>query len=206
MKKSSNISGFSMVEVMISIFIFSLWIASIFMVINSSININILNKNVIIASNLSRESIEIIRNIRDYNYKTYHNYNWIPNSTNDFKKNLVIWKYYKIENDFSSSEYPFKISSSWNQIFTNNSKKDFIDWKFDDYKLCIKKDTNIYSHSCTSDDKEIKVYRYLYLEELKDESWVVIPDAIKLKSKVVWYSKWYHEFEINTVLTDFNRL
>ena len=50
------------------------------------------------------------------------------------------------------------------------------------------------------------MYRYLYLGELKDEFWAVIPDAIKIKSKVIWYSKWYHEFEINTILTDFNRL
>ena len=39
MKKYSNISGFSIIEVMIAIFIFSMWMASIFMVINSSINV-----------------------------------------------------------------------------------------------------------------------------------------------------------------------
>jgi hypothetical protein len=49
------------------------------MVINSSININDLNKNQVIASNLAREGIEVIRNIRDSNYETYHKYNWIPN-------------------------------------------------------------------------------------------------------------------------------
>jgi len=206
MKKLSNISWFSIIEVMVAIFIFSMWMASIFMVINSSININNLNKNTIIASNLSREAIEILRNIRDYNYESYHNYDWIPNITNDYTKKFTIWKYYKIENDFFSSEYPFEINDSWNQIFSGDSKQDFLDWKLDDYNLCIKKDTNIYSHSCNSYDQKIKMYRYLYLEELKDESWAIIADAIKVKSKVIWYSKWYHEFEINTVLTDFNRL
>ena len=100
MKKLSNISGFSIIEIMIAIFIFSMWMASIFMVISSSISLNDSNKNSIIASNLSREGIEIIRNIRDSNYKTYHKYNWIPNSSNDFTTNFMTWFYYKIENDF----------------------------------------------------------------------------------------------------------
>jgi len=52
--------------------------ASIFMVLSSSMNIDTLNKNQIIAANLAREEIEIIRNIRDNNYATYHKYNWIP--------------------------------------------------------------------------------------------------------------------------------
>jgi len=54
--------------------------ASIFMVISSSININNLNKNQIIASNLAREEIELIKNIRDSNYETFHKWNWIPNN------------------------------------------------------------------------------------------------------------------------------
>ncbi len=206
MKKISNISAFGVIEVMIAIFIFGLWMASIFMVISSSININNMNKNHIIASNLSREAIEIIRNLRDLNYKTYHEYDWIPNSSNNFDISFMTWTYYRVENDFSSSHFPFKIDSSKNQNFSSNSQNDFINWKFDDYVLCIKKDTNFYSHICDWNDKKTKIYRYVYLEELRDESWNIIPDAIKLKSKVVWYSRWYHEFEINTILADFNRL
>lgn len=209
MKNKNNISWFSIIEVMIAIFIFAMWMASIFMVLSSSMNIDTLNKNQIIAANLAREEIEIIRNIRDNNYATYHKYNWIPwkpyfpvDSDNYF----LTWTYYKIENDFSSANYPFKIDNLGNQSFTNDSKQDFVDWKFNDYKLCIKKDTNIYSYICNSDDKEIKFYRYLYLDELKKWDWSVVNNAMKVKSKVIWYSKWYHEFEINTILADFNRL
>jgi hypothetical protein len=83
--------------------------ASIFMVINSSISINTLNKNQIIASNLSMEAVEIIRNIRDSNYETYHKYNWIPNSSNDYTKLFMSGTYYTLENDSSSINYPFVI-------------------------------------------------------------------------------------------------
>jgi hypothetical protein len=94
---------------MIAIFIFAMAMASIFMVINSTLSTNNLNKNQIIASNLAREQIEIIRNLRDNNYATFHKWNYIPNSLNDYSKILDYDKYYKVENDFSNSTYNFKI-------------------------------------------------------------------------------------------------
>ena len=205
MKKYSNISGFSIIEVMIAIFIFSMWMASIFMVINSSINVDILNKDYIIASNLAREQVEVIRSIRDDNYANHRKWNYIPNSLRNFSKVFEIWKYYKIENDYSSSEFPFIIKTDWNQIFTTDNKQDFLNWKFDDYQLCVKKDINTYSYICDSNDINIKFYKYIQIEELKDSWGIVISDTMKVKSKVIWYSKWYHEFEINTILSNFNR-
>ena len=202
--KSQNL-WFSIIEVMIAIFIFAMGIASIFMVITSSMNANNLNKDQIIASNLAREQIEIIRNIRDDNYVNFRKWNYIPNSWNDYSKVFEVWKYYKIENDFSSSEYPFKIKSDWNQTFWTNWKDDIKNWKYDDYQLCIKKDSNIYSFDCLAEDKKIRFYKYLKIEKLKDNSWNTIDDTLKLISKVVWYNKWYHEFEINTILANFNR-
>lgn len=204
MKKKSNISGFSIIEVMISIFIFSMWMASIFMVISSSININNLNKNQIIASNLAREEIELIKNIRDSNYETFHKWNWIPNNDwinkYDSDKFLDIWKYYILENDFSSIEFPFKL-----KVINN-----FWEWESElkgkmlDYNLHLDSD-NHYTYESIWNRKTI-FYRYLFLEELKDSTWTIIPNTIKVKSKVIWYSKWYHEFEIKTILADFNRL
>ncbi len=197
MKKNSNISGFSIIEVMIAIFIFTMWMASIFMVISASMNIDNLNKNQIIASNLAREEIEIIRNIRDSNYETYHKWNWIPNSSYDYSKIFEIGKYYKLENDYNDVDYSFKIDEI----------TDFQEWKDKladmSYKLYLNSD-NHYTYDSTG--IWTVFYRYLYIEELKDPTGSIIDDAIKVKSKVIWYSKWYHEFEINTILTDFNRL
>jgi len=205
MKIKSNISWFSIIEVMIAIFIFAMWMASIFMVINASINIDKLNKDQIIASNLAWEQIEIIRNIRDNNYSNFRKWNYIPNNSRDYTKVLESWKYYKIENDYSSEEYPFLINTDWNQDFWTDSKEDFKNNKFDDYNICIKENTNIYSYICNSDDKKTNFYKYIYIDDLKDESWNNIDDTIKIKSKVIWYNKWYHEFEINTILANFNR-
>ncbi|MDQ7009176.1 MAG: hypothetical protein Q9M94_02700, partial [Candidatus Gracilibacteria bacterium] len=73
----------SIIEVMIAIFIFTLGISSVFMIISSAGNINTYNKSFIIASNLAREQVELIRNIRDTNYIKFQKWNMLkPNSTN----------------------------------------------------------------------------------------------------------------------------
>lgn len=205
MKLKNLNSWFSIIEVMIAIFIFAMWMASIFMLIQSSLNLNHLNKNHIIASNLAREWIEIVRNIRDYNYETYHKYNWIPNSWNNYDSDnyFQTWTYYKVENDFSNPNYPFILDKSWNQSFSSDPKQDFKDWDFDNYKLYLNSD-NKYTYKSFWTDNTI-FYRFIYFDDLLDDSWNPIPDTMKLRSKVIWNSKWYHEFEIDTVLADFNR-
>jgi hypothetical protein len=54
-------------------------------------------------------------------------------------------------------------------------------------------------------NKKTIFYRYLKIEKLKNWDWSIIPNTMKVKSKVIWYYKWYHEFEMNTILADFNR-
>jgi hypothetical protein len=45
------------------------------MLISSSIKANNYTENQIIAANLAREELELVRNIRDSNYKTYNVWN-----------------------------------------------------------------------------------------------------------------------------------
>jgi hypothetical protein len=54
--------------------------------------LNEYNKNQIVASNLARESIELIKNLRDSNYTTLHRWDSLsPNFTADFNNvdNLI---------------------------------------------------------------------------------------------------------------------
>jgi len=103
--------GFSIIEVLVGIFIFSLGLVSVFMLLSSSLNLNELNKNRIIASNLAREQLEHIRNIRDTNYQTLHAWNQKNpygsfSNPDDF---FEVGKYYKIENYFSIGGFPLRM-------------------------------------------------------------------------------------------------
>jgi len=62
-------------------------ILSVYSVIISTLNLNDYNKNYIIASNLAREQLELVRNIRDSNYKKIQIYNQI-NPSNDNHSNV----------------------------------------------------------------------------------------------------------------------
>lgn len=192
---------FSMVEILIWIFIFSLGLASIYALIISMMNLNEYSKNSIIATNLGRESIELVRNVRDNNYENLYKWNKFP--WNDPVKVFSTGVYYTLENDLRAfSDQDVKIDPI----------DDFVEWKehlpdMENYKLCINPDW-MYTYDCTAPNTQTYFYRYLKFDEVVFQSGgtnVVLPDALKVTSKVIWYKKWYHEIELKTILTDYLR-
>jgi hypothetical protein len=201
-----NKSWFSIIEIIIWIFIFSLWIASVYMLLSSSLNVNNLNKNTIIAWNLAREQLEILKNMRDNNYLTLNNWNYIPNdekvwSKPDFNKKFIIWRQYTIENDFDALDFPVEMKEI----------SGFVEWKdkisqMENYRLCLD-DKNFYTYDCTSlTNKKTNFYRFIKFEKLINATWEISPDAFKVTSKVILVWKRYKEFEIKTIIADFKRL
>lgn len=91
--------AFSIIEVMVGIFIFTLGLVSIYALLASSLNVNEYNKNAIIASHLAREQIELFRNIRDTNYKKLQVWNQQdPNQTFTSSTELFdLGAYYTLE-------------------------------------------------------------------------------------------------------------
>lgn len=204
-----NKKAFSIIEIIIGIFIFSLWITSIYMLISSTLNMDIYNRDQIIAWNLAREGIELVRNIRDSNYNTYHKWDQLNpradyNDPNNFFKT---GSYYKIENNFSdTANFPIKVEdiSVW---FWEGSDK--INTSMQIYNICL--DTkNRYTYDCLSPwNLKTPFYRYIKFDELRYNDWwttKIVDDAFKVTSKVIWTTKWYHEFEINTIIADWKRL
>lgn len=205
MKKNINKKGFSILEIMIWIFIFTMWVISVYSIIVSTLKLNDYNKNYIIASGLAREQIELIRNIRDSNYKKIQIYNQINPSTSNHSNLFEYWTYYKIENDFSVTNnfFPVKVDKI----------DDFWEWeteissKMQNYILCIN-DSNLYTYNCSSDSEKTYFYKYIKIDKVDYKDGVdikYIDDAFKVTSKVIWYSRWYNEFEVNSIFTDFKR-
>ena len=161
------------------------------------------NKNYIVASFLAREQIEIIRNIRDSNYKKIQVYNQINPNTDNHSNIFVYWKYYKVENDFDFSTW---FSSKVQEIYNFWEWKTELKWKMLDYNLCLNQD-NLYTYDCSWDNKRTIFYKYIKVDEVKYNDWTnkVIDDAFKVTSKVIWYMKWYHEFEVVNIFTDYKR-
>jgi len=200
--------AFSIIEVLIWVFIFSLGMVWIYAIISTTLRINDFNENYIVASNLAREQLELVRNIRDSNYKVLKPYNLKnPNGVSFLNSDkFEYWKKYKIENDYSNtSAFPIKISdiiNFWEWISEINGK-------MEDYRLCLD-NKNRYTYDCiTVWNKKTDFYKYISIEEVKFDSWAtieVIDDSFLLKSKVIWYKRGYHEFEVKSIITDWKRL
>lgn len=208
--KKTNKSWMSIIEVIIAIFIFTMGLSSIYLVIASSINLNEYWKNQIIASNLAREWLELIKNLRDSNYSNLHNWNTInPNLTGDFdlERNMIqTWTYYKVELDYETIFPDFSVILE--KIDDFKEWKTYINNKMKDYELCLDMNKK-YTYKCEWNTRS-KFFRYIKFEDLKykDELWneIVIKDSYKVISKVIWYKKWYHEIDLTTILANHQRL
>lgn len=203
-------SAFSIIEVLVGIFIFSMGLISVYAILVSSLSINERNKNTIIASNLAREQIELLRNIRDTNYQRLQVWNQQDPSGNGSSWDIfVAGEYYALENDFSGSWFSTKIRELGSSIPEWIGDLTAMADPTSGYKLCLDWE-NIYTYDCPSTIvapfQDTPFYRYLKLEEVLDDTGAVIPNAYRVTSKVIWYKRGYFEFDIQTIITDWRRI
>lgn len=218
--KYSNIyfsKGFSIIEVMVGIFIFTMGLISIYALLVASLKVSDYNKNAIIAANLAREQIEILKNVRDTNYKKLQIWNQI-NPSETYTTSIDVFSswstitgsgsYYTIENDFSSGvSFPLRVQDV--SIGFKQGPNFLADPGMKQYQLCQDVWTLRYL-TCPSvlppDMIETYFYRYLLLEVASYDDGTIIPETFKVTSKVIWSKRWYHEFDIKTLITDWRRI
>lgn len=69
MKEKNNQKGFGIIESIVSIYIITMGLLGLMSLIEQSLKVQRLNKNAIISSELAQEGLELVRNIRDDNWK-----------------------------------------------------------------------------------------------------------------------------------------
>src|SRR3989344_2824734 len=82
-QEKSN-SGFTLIEAMVALVLFTIAMGPVFILATSSINVASRIENNLIAANLAQEGIEIVRNIRDTN--------WINGSEFDNNLQTGAWR------------------------------------------------------------------------------------------------------------------
>lgn len=201
-KTYTTFLAFSIIEVMIGIFVFSLGLVSIYMLLVSALSVNEYNKNAIIASNLAREQMEVYRNIRDTNYLKFKKWDQInpEESYTPSTQVFEVGKYYTIENDFLSPWFPADVQEivSHSEWAANLSA-------MGNYRLCLNSETE-YTYDCSWGNTPTVFYRYLSVEQALDDGWNLIMDAYLITSKVIWYKRGYHEYDIKTIVADWRRI
>jgi hypothetical protein len=78
-----------------------LGLVAILMLLSTSLTLNELNRNKIIASNLAREQIELLRNLRDTNYSRLLPWNLKNPTGTNYTDVFSTGSYYTLESDIS---------------------------------------------------------------------------------------------------------
>jgi len=120
--------GFTIMEILVSIFILSIGLVGIYSLINQNIQVQYINKNDLIASQLAQEGIELVRNVRDKNWLIFDTdgnqlhpfYYYIANS-NGSQKTFIIDRTLNIADvdDINDTDAILKIDT--NGFYNTNS-------------------------------------------------------------------------------------
>ena len=98
-------SGFTIIELMVSIVIFTVGFLGAYLLIESANNVSARSRDEIIGGNLMREQIELLKNLRDTNWITYRNWNSIEGAKDASETDTTFGSgYYTIENNFTTSK------------------------------------------------------------------------------------------------------
>lgn len=185
---------FSIIEVMVGIFIFTVGLVWVYALILSSMQLNDYSKNSIIASNLARESIEMVRNIRDSNFKNLEKWDSIPGSNGASLFQTGV--YFTLENDINELDHQ-DFELKWISNFVEG--KNMVP-EMENYRLCLTPES-LYTYHCDANTTKTPFYRYIVFQDLPDFS----ANAKKVTTKVIWNHRGYHEVQMDTILTDFLR-
>lgn len=174
-----NRKGQGMIEVMIAIYLVIVGLLSLMNLVFYNLRAQSFNHNMLISSNLAREGIEVVRNIRDSNWLNSdtdwdENLIFIPpgnlGSLSDQRNSFVIYNSFFHGEDLKFSIMP--VGLSWENC--TNSNNTFQGEKFAVCKLNIIKDSvsdiKFYDHfSINFEDDLIEntnFYRLIYINEI----------------------------------------
>lgn len=136
-------SGFTLIELLVGMTIFSIAITSIFLLLESTMKSVRISRNEVIVSNLLREQLELVRNVRDANLAK--GAAWNVARIDDGAETNFSSGTFLIENDFGAnvtkfgndSTGSFSILESPVKIKKANFSSDEIETKFQESQLCF---------------------------------------------------------------------
>lgn len=209
--KKINKKAFSILEILVWMVIFFFWITAIYSTIDSIITRNASNKSSIIWINLAREQMELFRFHRDSNFANLRWFNII--SCNEDCKKFEVGKIYKVSQNLDSdTDNDVKFEWPYDNVEELIKKKNFSDSNVQKFEICLI-DEEHYDYCpeyiIPDNMKRTRIYKFLEFLEVSDDELKEyglqdsIDKVLKVKSKVMWYSKKSEEFEIVTIFTDY---
>ncbi|MDD2515693.1 MAG: type II secretion system protein [Candidatus Gracilibacteria bacterium] len=210
--------GFTIIELMAGIVIFTLGILSVFSLVSSTINISVKTREQVIASNIAREQIEFIKNIRNTNWLKFQELEQNWDNLNDYLNTPTTSRkigellndrnplYLIIENNYGDINSPININiigPGFDESENKINKSDF------EGNLYIDGEGR-YVHKST-DNKPTKLKSYIKISRLesKDEknggNKITINEAYKIDSVVISMEKGLNKYVISTIISNWKK-
>lgn len=163
---SQNKKGFTILELMVGIIVFTLGFLGAYLLVDSANNTSIRSRDEIIGANIMREQIELLKNLRDTNWIQFRSWNSIDlaKSITESDTTLQPNTFYTVKNSFSGDQ---KIHIKKLASFTND--KDTLISEFQKnnspIRLCIDS-LDRYVHNCSGTNTKTNYASFLHIEPL----------------------------------------
>lgn len=201
MKKIKNIHWTTIVESIVVMFIIVIWVTWTYSIYTKSQNLINTTKNRLIATQIAREWIEAVMNIRDTNWKIlwantancWMTKNYDSNCITNNNKNFTSWSY--IAYIWPNNRWYLTQTTTWN--FSNPTYRNT-------HKINL--DSNwLYTQSWW-----ISMKNPLYTREIRlTPYWWIPPTKYKVESIVRWTdsskNSWNFEIKLETELTNWKK-
>jgi hypothetical protein len=193
---------------MIAILVFTFGLLSAYMLVDSAMSAAINGRDEIIAANLAREQIELVKNLRDTNW--LQNLNFMSTGAqNGAHSNIVMDPPPGSIQDFSSGFYIIENRDGVGSTATIYLKKlNGFSWTqgsrpdLNEIQLCLKDQK--YVHECLPGTEKTLFYSFIRIEPLKLDS-NEVSNAFRLTSAVLTKGRGYREYVVRTIITDWKR-
>lgn len=154
-------AGFSLVEVLFSLTVLSVGVASVAVLMTSNIKNSITAKNQVIASQLAQEGVELVKNIKDNQDLTALRFTADMQTGNDYRV------------DFDSNYATFKGSGT-------------VSSGFDNKQLFLKLNGGIFMHESAMTPTPTKFYRKISVTVTPPAPPVTTTGSAEVTSYVIW--------------------
>jgi len=205
MRKNSK--GFTVLELMVGIVIFTLGFLGAYLLIESTNSVSLQSRDEIIGSNIMREQIELLKNLRDTNWIQFKNWNSIELAKLPIEMDTTLKTntYYTIENNFSW-EKNIRIKKLINFSNEQNSILSEFQKTNTSIRLCIDS-LGRYTHDCNTSNTKTNFASFLFLEPLVTQNTntnvsIPVEKAYKVTVFFVSFAKWYRIQSMSTIITD----
>ena len=199
--------AFTILELMVAITVFTIGFVSVYLLLGTGITLATQGRDEIIAANLLREQVELVKNLRDSNWIAYRTWDSIVESRDATTTGTGLAPgYYTIESQYSDTR-PIILHRL--DGFTGEKTKIIADRASLRPAIQVCRDSlGRYTHTCVASDKT-QFSSYIIVEPVSTGNSmgasIPVPGAYRIRAVVADIERGYREYTLTTMITDWKQ-